>query len=84
MVRVLSPEELSRGLPGFGVGFISGFVINAAMEAYEINKYVGKTPVLAFDDWLHMVTSLGLIIFGKPELGVGYLFGSLTSSGFFR
>jgi hypothetical protein len=58
---------------------MGGFIANKALEASKIAATAPATPVLTLYDWIHMIISGGCLFLGKPELGVGYLLGSLIA-----
>jgi len=84
MVRVASVRELTTGLAGFGTGFLSGFIMDKILLEANINAMAPRTPLFALDDWIHMIVTGACLLFGKPEVGLGYLLGALTQGGWFR
>ena len=81
MVKVASTRELTSGISGVGTGILSGIILNKILEGVVP---VAPTPLFSTISWIHMIISGGCLLFGKPELGLGYILGATYLAGYLK
>jgi hypothetical protein len=84
MVKVASARELTSGISGVGTGILSGLILNKILETTIRPPASTSTPLFSAKGWIHMIISGGCLLFGKPELGLGYILGATALAGYLK